>query len=183
MGGTSTDVSRFDSAEGGFEYQHETVKAGVRIMTPMLAVETVAAGGGSICAFDGQKLTVGPHSAGAAPGPACYGRSGPLTVTDMNVLLGRVPPAHFPFPLDVRAIHRRIDELRGEMAGAPGATPEPMELAEGFLRIADSHMASAIKRISIARAAQPDGRRAQRPRHRRRRRQGNQAADLPRDAG
>jgi 5-oxoprolinase (ATP-hydrolysing) len=92
MGGTSTDVSRFD---GRFQFEYETQKAGVRIVAPMMAIETVAAGGGSICKFDGVKLTVGPASAGADPGPACYGRGGPLAVTDLNVALGKVPADQF----------------------------------------------------------------------------------------
>ena len=94
MGGTSTDVSRFD---GTFDLEYETEKAGVRVVAPMLAIETVAAGGGSICRFDGVKLVVGPDSAGADPGPACYGRGGPLTITDVNFYLGRIPAEHFPF--------------------------------------------------------------------------------------
>ncbi len=147
MGGTSTDVSRID---GPLEYQHETVKAGVRLMTPMLAVETVAAGGGSICAFDGQKLTVGPHSAGADPGPACYGRGGPLTVTDINVFLGRVPPSRFPFPLDRGVVESKLDALRAEIGRSTSSTLTSVEVAEGFLRIANAHMTAAIKRISIA---------------------------------
>src|SRR5207244_4084015 len=112
MGGTSTDVSRFD---GEYEYEFETKKAGVRIVAPMLAIETVAAGGGSICDFDGVKLVVGPQSAGADPGPACYGRGGPLTVTDLNLWLGRIVPARFPFPLDRDAVERRLTELQAGM--------------------------------------------------------------------
>ncbi len=156
MGGTSTDVSRIDlsvegTSSGGFEYQHETVKAGVRIMTPMLAIETVAAGGGSVCRFDGQKLAVGPESAGADPGPACYGRGGPLTVTDMNVFLGRVPAKLFPFPLDSMVIGRKLDEIRSEMEDAGVQALSRTELAKGFLRIANANMAAPIKEISIAR--------------------------------
>ena len=108
MGGTSTDVARFD---GRFEYEFETEKAGVRIVSPMMAIETVAAGGGSICWFDGVKLRVGPQSAGAEPGPACYGRGGPLTVTDLNLLLGRLVPSEFPFKLDQAAADQRLREL------------------------------------------------------------------------
>ena len=113
MGGTSTDVSRFDATRSGgaFELQYESHKAGVRLMTPMLAIDTVAAGGGSICQFDGTKLRVGPSSAGADPGPACYGHGGPLTVTDLNLYLGRIASDHFPFPLDREAIERRLDEI------------------------------------------------------------------------
>ena len=150
MGGTSTDVSRIDPPPAGFEYQHETVKAGVRLMTPMLAVETVAAGGGSVCSFDGQKLVVGPESAGADPGPACYGRGGPLTLTDVNVFLGRVVPEHFLFRLDRRAVERRLAALQSEVSEATGSTLGIGELAEGFRRIANEKMAAAIKRISLA---------------------------------
>ena len=122
----------------------------MRIMAPMLAIETVAAGGGSICSFDGQKLTVGPESAGADPGPACYGRGGPLTLTDMNLLLGRVVAEHFPFRLDTDAVKRRMRALTREVKNDTGASRTPIELAEGFIRIANANMAAAIKRISIA---------------------------------
>jgi len=150
MGGTSTDVCRIEPRLGGFEYQHETVKADVRIMTPMLAIETVAAGGGSICRFDGQKLVVGPESAGAEPGPACYGHGGPLTVTDMNVVLGRVVPGFFPFPLDRGIVVRRLEHLAGQVELRTGVPLSPIEAAEGFLEIANANMAAAIKRISVA---------------------------------
>ncbi len=150
MGGTSTDVCRIEPRLGGFEYQHETVKAGVRIMAPMLAIETVAAGGGSLCRFDGQKLVVGPKSAGADPGPACYGRGGPLTVTDMNVLLGRVVPAFFPFPLDRAAVEHKLDRLVDDIDAAIGSRLSPVDAADGFLQIANANMAAAIKRISVA---------------------------------
>jgi 5-oxoprolinase (ATP-hydrolysing) len=148
MGGTSTDVARFD---GTHEYQFETVKAGVRIVAPMLAIETVAAGGGSICCFDGSKLTVGPESAGASPGPACYGRGGPLAVTDLNVFLGRIPSDRFPFPLDTSAIDRRLREVAAQVQSATGRTMTHREIAEGFLDIANHNMAAPIKKISIAR--------------------------------
>jgi 5-oxoprolinase (ATP-hydrolysing) len=148
MGGTSTDVSRYD---GEFAYEFETEKAGVRIAAPMLAIETVAAGGGSICAFDGQKLVVGPRSAGAEPGPACYGRGGPLAVTDVNLWLGRILPSYFPFDLDREAVVRRLDEVADEVARTTGQRRAPQELAEGFVRIANANMAAAIKKISIAR--------------------------------
>ena len=121
MGGTSTDVSRFD---GRYELEYETEKAGVRVVAPMMAIETVAAGGGSICRFDGVKLVVGPDSAGADPGPACYGRGGPLTMTDVNFLLGKILPERFPFPLDRAAAEARLDALdrRDRRAPAAGAT-------------------------------------------------------------
>ncbi len=155
MGGTSTDVCRIEPPPHEFEYQHETVKDGVRIMMPMLAVETVAAGGGSICSFDGQKLVVGPHSAGADPGPACYGRGGPLTVTDMNLLLGRVVAEHFPFALDARAVESLAEELCIEVHAATGSKLTTVQLAEGFVRIANERMAAAIRRISIAKGYDP----------------------------
>ncbi len=155
MGGTSTDVCRIEPPPDSFEYQHETVKAGVRVMAPMIAVETVAAGGGSICAFDGQKLTVGPHSAGADPGPACYGRGGPLTITDMNLVLGRVAAEHFPFHLDRVAVQMRLARLCDEVNAATRTPLTPVALADGFIQIADANMAAAIKRISVAKGYDP----------------------------
>jgi 5-oxoprolinase (ATP-hydrolysing) len=151
MGGTSTDVARFD---GRFEYEHETQTAGVRIVAPMLAIETVAAGGGSICRFDGAKLVVGPESAGADPGPACYGRGGPLTVTDCNLFLGRLIKEHFPFALSRAAVEHRLDEIGSEVA-ASAKTLSPAELAEGILAIANANMAQAIRSISLAKGYQP----------------------------
>ncbi|QXQ05028.1 hydantoinase B/oxoprolinase family protein [Sphingosinicellaceae bacterium] len=150
MGGTSTDVSHYS---GHFERTHETEVAGVRLRAPMLAIHTVAAGGGSICCLDGERLRVGPESAGAVPGPAAYGNGGPLTVTDCNVLLGRLSPDYFPAlfgsdgrqPLDVAAVRTGFDML----AASTGLAPEA--LAEGFLAIAVEHMARAIRRISVAR--------------------------------
>ena len=153
MGGTSTDVSRFD---GSYEREFETTKAGVRIVSPMLAIETVAAGGGSICDFDGVKLAVGPASAGADPGPACYGRGGPLTVTDLNVHLGRILPDRFPFPLDTDAVTSRLEALCTRIAESPmGRRYTPTELAEGFLQIAIANMVRAIRNISVARGYDP----------------------------
>ncbi len=153
MGGTSTDVARYD---GRFELQFETQKAGVRIMSPVLAIETVAAGGGSICRFDGVKLVVGPESAGADPGPACYGRGGPLTVTDVNLYLGRIPEREFPFPLNRRAVEEHLRALCAEIAAAPSPRQyEPRELAAGFVEIANANMVRAIRRISVARGYDP----------------------------
>lgn len=153
MGGTSTDVSRFD---GRYEQEFETQKAGVRIVAPMLAIETVAAGGGSVCGFDGVRLFVGPQSAGADPGPACYGRGGPLTVTDINIFLGRVLPQHFPFPLDVDAVESRLMQLCDEIAESPlGTNYDPIELAEGFRKIANANMVRALRRISVAKGYDP----------------------------
>ena len=158
MGGTSTDVTRIDRTRpgGALETQFEGVKAGVRFATPMLAIETVAAGGGSVCRFDGVKLQVGPESAGADPGPACYGRGGPLTVTDVNFFLGRILPAHFPFPLDRAAVAARLGELAAEVAGSAfGRDYQSAELAAGFRTIAVEAMARAIRAVSTAKGYDP----------------------------
>ncbi|HEU4967941.1 hydantoinase/oxoprolinase family protein, partial [Sphingomonas sp.] len=150
MGGTSTDVSHY---AGTYERSSERIVAGARVRAPMLEIHTVAAGGGSICRFDGARLRVGPESAGAVPGPACYRRGGPLTVTDCNVLLGKIRPDHFPAvfgpngdePIDVTAVRDRFEAMGAEAGMSAEA------LAEGFLRIAVDSMANAIKTISIAR--------------------------------
>lgn len=152
MGGTSTDVARYG---GEFELQTETTKAGVRIASPTLAIETVAAGGGSICHFDGIQLQVGPESAGADPGPACYGRGGPLTITDANVALGRVLPEQFPFPLDVSAIHSRIDAICESIRASTGQRYSRDELAQGFIEIANETMSRAIRNVSIRKGFHP----------------------------
>ena len=123
MGGTSTDVARYD---GRLEYPSESHKAGVRLAVPTLAIETVAAGGGSICRYDGIKLVVGPASAGADPGPACYGRGGPLTITDCNLLLGRLAVERFPFPLHPAAAAARLEEIARQV----GPTPQPPSAAD-----------------------------------------------------
>lgn len=156
MGGTSTDVCRVD-ATAGIERVRDKVKAGVRVAAPTVAVETVAAGGGSICDFDGVKLTVGPASAGADPGPACYGRGGPLTVTDCNVLLGRVLPDQFPFPLDVDAARDRLHELKRRVAEASDNADLPTddELINGLFRIATENMAQAVRRVTVASGHDP----------------------------
>ena len=152
MGGTSTDVSHF---AGRFELADESNVAGVRIRAPMMQIHTVAAGGGSICRFDGMRFRVGPESAGAKPGPACYRDGGPLTVTDCNLFLGRIVPEDFPpvfgpagnEPLDPQASEARLREVAGALDGAMALA----EIAEGFLRIAVDNMANAIRKISIAR--------------------------------
>ena len=151
MGGTSTDVSHY---AGEFELTDESVVAGVRIRAPMMQIHTVAAGGGSICRFDGMRFRVGPESAGANPGPACYRNGGPLTVTDCNLFLRRIDPVQFPAvfgptgnqPLDREASAARLQEI----ADAVGGTSLE-DIAEGFLEIAVDNMASAIRKISIAR--------------------------------
>lgn len=160
MGGTSTDVSHFAGEDlGDLERAFETQVAGVRVRAPMLSIHTVAAGGGSILRFDGARCRVGPASAGASPGPACYRRGGPLTVTDANVMLGKIKPAFFPSlfgphgdePLDATGVRERFAEVAREMAAATGEIRAPEEVAEGFIEIAVSNMANAIKQISVAR--------------------------------
>lgn len=152
MGGTSTDVSRYD---GQYRYEYETRKAGVRLVAPTLAIDTVAAGGGSICKFDGSKLVVGPESAGAEPGPACYGRGGPLTVTDLNLYLGRIATERFPFRLDREVVAQRLQVLADEVNEANDERLSLRELAEGLLRIANANMARAIRGVSIAEGVDP----------------------------
>jgi 5-oxoprolinase (ATP-hydrolysing) len=149
MGGTSTDVARYD---GDFEYLFEHRVGDAHLVAPALAVESVAAGGGSICGFDGGQLHVGPESAGAWPGPACYGAGGPLTLTDVNLILGRLDPSRFEIPLDAGAAERVLEALRARMGeGAPGRE----ELLEGFLEIANERMAEAIRSISLRRGYDP----------------------------
>lgn len=152
MGGTSTDVCRYD---GRLELQYEQEKAGVRMSTPMLAVETVAAGGGSICRFDGVKVVVGPESAGADPGPACYGRGGPLTITDLNLYLGRIALSHFPFVLSLSAVERRLLELQSDVRRGTGQELALPALAQGCLDIANANMAAAIRKVSLAKGYDP----------------------------
>jgi 5-oxoprolinase (ATP-hydrolysing) len=146
MGGTSTDVSRFD---GGFTYTFEHRVGDARLATPALEIETVAAGGGSVCWFDGVRLRVGPHSAGAEPGPACYGAGGPLTVTDVNLLLGRLTPQRFQIPVSVEAAELALEALREEMSRSGHETPANEELAEGLLDLANQVMSDAVRRTSV----------------------------------
>jgi len=152
MGGTSTDVSRLNN---GLSLQTETRKAGIDIQTPTLAIETVAAGGGSVCWFDGNRMLVGPQSAGSDPGPACYGRGGPLTVTDMNVWLGRVPSDRFPLPLQINEIHTKLVAIIDEIYKGTRTKYATNELALAFLEIANSHMASAIHSITTQQGVDP----------------------------
>ncbi|HYU83702.1 MAG TPA: hydantoinase/oxoprolinase family protein, partial [Kribbellaceae bacterium] len=156
MGGTSTDVSHY---AGEFERELETQVAGVRLRAPMMSIHTVAAGGGSILHFDGSRYRVGPDSAGASPGPASYRRGGPLTVTDANVMLGRVQPGFFPAvfgedgdqPLDAGVVRELFEALAAEIEAATGDARTPEEVAAGFLEIAVANMANAIKKISVQR--------------------------------
>ena len=156
MGGTSTDVSHY---AGDFERQYETEVAGVRMRAPMLSIHTVAAGGGSLLHFDGSRYRVGPDSAGADPGPAAYRRGGPLTVTDANVMLGRIQPTYFPRvfgdcgdqPLDAGIVRERFTALARTIEVAVGDRRSGEEVAVGFLEIAVANMANAIKKISVQR--------------------------------
>ncbi|MCH1413377.1 MAG: hydantoinase B/oxoprolinase family protein, partial [Rhodobacteraceae bacterium] len=157
MGGTSTDVCHYN---GEFERSFETEVAGARVRAPMMDIHTVAAGGGSILFFRDGRFQVGPDSAGANPGPACYRRGGPLTVTDCNVMLGKLQPSHFPRvfgpnadqPIDVSVVENKFMEFAEEISVKTGDKPlSAVELADGFLRIAVSNMANAIKKISVQR--------------------------------
>jgi 5-oxoprolinase (ATP-hydrolysing) len=160
MGGTSTDVSHFAGASvADCERVFDTLVAGVRVRAPMMAIHTIAAGGGSIVRFDGRKLRVGPESAGATPGPACYRRGGPLTVTDCNVLLGRIQPQLFPKvfgptasdALDRELVVQGFEALAQQVAVASGQPFTPESVAAGFVEVAVANMANAIKFISVQR--------------------------------
>lgn len=152
MGGTSTDVSHYD---GQLERAFETEVAGVRMRAPMMMIHTVAAGGGSVLHFNEGRFQVGPDSAGANPGPSCYRRGGPLTVTDANVMLGKLRPEFFPAifgetadqPLDVDTVRNRFEALSAQIGDGRSAE----EIADGFLQIAVENMANAIKKISVQR--------------------------------
>lgn len=156
MGGTSTDVSHY---AGEFERVFDTQVAGVRMRAPMMGIHTVAAGGGSLLTFDGTRLRVGPESAGANPGPACYRRGGPLATTDANVMLGKIQPDFFPRvfgpaanePLDRETVRQRFTEMAADISARTGRATTPEDLAEGFLQIAVGNMANAVKKISVAR--------------------------------
>ena len=156
MGGTSTDVSHF---HGHFERAFDTQVAGVRLRAPMMSIHTVAAGGGSILRFDGARFRAGPESAGAQPGPACYRKGGPLTVTDANVMLGKIQPEFFPHvfgpridePLDAAIVRDKFSELAADIRTASGEARKPEDVAEGFVRVAVDNMANAIKKISVER--------------------------------
>ena len=156
MGGTSTDVSHY---AGEYERAFNTHVAGVRMRVPIMRIHTVAAGGGSILHFDGERYRVGPDSAGAAPGPACYRRGGPLTVTDCNVMLGKLHAQFFPpvfgdsgeEPLDATVVQQKFEALADDIGAATGTRPTPHSVAQGFLTIAVENMANAIKKISVQR--------------------------------
>jgi len=156
MGGTSTDVSHY---AGEYERAFETQVAGVRMRAPMMSIHTVAAGGGSILHFDGARYRVGPDSAGANPGPASYRKNGPLTVTDCNVMLGKIQPRFFPpvfgtngdAPLDADVVKQKFAALAQEIKQKTGNARTPEQVAEGYIDIAVGNMANAIKQISVQR--------------------------------
>ena len=156
MGGTSTDVTHF---AGEYERAFETEIAGVRLRAPIMQIHTVAAGGGSICTFDGSKFRVGPESAGANPGPAAYRRGGPLTITDCNVMVGKLRPELFPAvfglngdeTLDVDVVVTKFNALAAQVLHATGQKKSAEEIAAGFLRIGVENMANAIKHVSVQR--------------------------------
>ncbi|NER45383.1 MAG: hydantoinase/oxoprolinase family protein [Symploca sp. SIO1A3] len=156
MGGTSTDVAHF---KGEYERQLDSEIAGARMRVPVLAINTIAAGGGSLLFFDGSSYRVGPESAGSNPGPACYRRGGPLAVTDANVMLGKIYPQYFPavfgvdgnLPLDKDIVVQKFTQLAQEIATTTGDTRTPEQVAAGFIAIAVENMANAIKKISLQR--------------------------------
>tara|TARA_Y100001934_G_scaffold22603_1_gene25357 strand:- start:22533 stop:26141 length:3609 start_codon:yes stop_codon:yes gene_type:complete len=156
MGGTSTDVAHYN---GEYERAFETLVAGVRMRAPMMHIHTVAAGGGSILHFDGSRYRVGPDSAGANPGPACYRRGGPLCVTDANVMVGKINPDYFPQvfgpngdkPMDADIVIEKFKRLSSDIEKLTGDKRSPVEVANGFLKIAVDNMANAIKQISVQR--------------------------------
>ena len=152
MGGTSTDVARFD---GDFEYTWEHEVGGGRVVAPALAIESVAAGGGSICALDAEGLRVGPESAGAQPGPASYGAGGPLTVTDANLLLGRLDPARFAIPVDPSPAGLAADALLRKVNERTGEETTREALLAGLVALADERMADAIRAVSLRRGYDP----------------------------
>lgn len=153
MGGTSTDVSRCTREE--LPIQYDTMKAGVRMVTPILSIHTVAAGGGSICSFDGVQLHVGPASAGSFPGPACYGQGGPLTITDINLLLGIIPENALPFSIDRKAAKDRLAEIAECIRKSQSVSLSDLEIASGFRQLANQIMADAIRVISTRQGADP----------------------------
>jgi len=152
MGGTSTDVARFD---GDFDYRFEHSVGGVHLFAPALAIESVAAGGGSICGVAAGGLHVGPRSAGAVPGPACYGAGGPLTLTDVNLLLGRLSPSRFAIPIEPEHARAALERVRAELSETTGETADPDALLEGFLAIANERMADPIRAVSLRRGYDP----------------------------
>ena len=152
MGGTSTDVSLYN---GHFDYRYESKVGALKILSPSLSIETIAAGGGSICDFDGYRFTVGPQSAGASPGPACYGAGGPLTITDVNLLLGRIDPENFSIPLQLDKSEAALKNILLKIKKAKHKAYSAEVVLESFIQIANEKMAEAIKKVSIQHGHDP----------------------------
>lgn len=152
MGGTSTDVSLYNNQ---YSYRYESKVGDIKILSPSLNIETIAAGGGSICDFDGYKLIVGPHSAGASPGPACYGSGGPLTITDVNLLLGRADADFFSIPLYRDKSEAALDLLIEKIEASTGKKPRKEILLQSFIQIANEKMAEAIRKVSVQQGHDP----------------------------
>ncbi len=152
MGGTSTDVSLYHKR---YDYRFESKVGNTKIVSPSLAIETIAAGGGSICDYDGYKLTVGPHSAGASPGPACYGAGGLLTITDVNLLLGKLSPLHFALPIYMNKAQEALEKVILKIKKSSRKIISPSTLLESFVQIANEKMAEAIKRVSVQQGYNP----------------------------
>jgi 5-oxoprolinase (ATP-hydrolysing) len=152
MGGTSTDVSLYDQR---YDYRYESKVGQAKILSPSLAIETIAAGGGSICDYDGYRLTVGPHSAGASPGPACYGSGGPLTITDVNLLLGRLDPDFFALPIHPAKAEEALQILLIKILKSTKKKPKAEIILESLAQIANEKMAEAIKKVSVQNGNNP----------------------------
>jgi len=152
MGGTSTDVSLYNQR---YDYRYESKVGDLKILSPSLAIDTIAAGGGSICDFDGYRFTVGPESAGAFPGPACYGAGGPLTVTDINLLLGRIDAANFAMPIHIDKAEEILNQLIQKVKKSTRKNISSEEVLESLARIANEKMADAIRRVSIQQGHDP----------------------------
>lgn len=154
MGGTSTDTARYN---GQFDYIFDTNVGGIRMASPSISIDTVAAGGGSICDFDGKKLTVGPESAGAFPGPACYGAGGPLTITDVNLLLGKFDPKFIGIPIQLEPAQKALQVLKSKIEEVYQVSYTETELLLGYEQIANQKMAESIRRISVAKGFDTKG--------------------------
>jgi 5-oxoprolinase (ATP-hydrolysing) len=152
MGGTSTDVSLYDQR---YDYRYESKVGETKILSPSLAIETIAAGGGSICDYDGYRLTVGPHSAGASPGPACYGAGGPLTMTDVNLLLGRLDPAFLALPIHLAKAEEALKILLSKIQKSTKKEPKAKLVLESLAQIANEKMTEAIKKVSVQNGNNP----------------------------
>jgi len=152
MGGTSTDVALYNQR---YDYRFESKVGDQKILSPSFAIETIAAGGGSICAFDGYKLTVGPHSAGAFPGPACYGAGGPLTITDVNLLLGRIDTAFFAMPLHKQKAQEALRQLMQQVNRQARTKQSEVKILESLAQIANEKMADAIRKVSVQQGHRP----------------------------